>query len=477
MSAFKIQGNSTDPTPYVIYPVNNRTAWLINVKFGPFLSQVVDFTVGAPPRVVYNTTSFLDSIAVDGLGRVWFSGDSGVAYYDPASNRVQNVTSLQSSSWFIAIDSANHIWVTLGSNEIARYDPVSDQTTHYPVPTLDATLQGITVASDGRVWFAEAKAKKLAVLDPSTSKITEYAPPLKLFAPAQLAVGRDGLVWFTDHGSNQFGSFNPRTGNWEEFPIGYCPGDACAVGLPNAIALDSNGKVWFAEHLPGRVARFDPDSRILTEYILPTPPESASTPFPYTWWAWPGPENLVWFTSLGFGEIGYVNSTVPVPFTISAQGSLTLAQWSAGSLLVTLNNQGQRTFSLGVSTSLQDWNLQGTPFLSGTLSSNVEVSAQSQVMISLAASWNAPLGSRFVTVTVSDGQVSVSLPVQVNIVPPILLYLTIVGASAPAAAFVFYVYRRRKHRTVPPLESRKGPPESIPILDEHIFFKEVPYAQ
>lgn len=448
MSIFKIQASRSDPTPFVVYPLDSKTAWLVAVKFGPFLSQVINFTLDAPPRVVLNTTASLASVLVDAQGRVWFAGDgAGLGYYDPGTGKVQNVTSLQEEySWFIAADATDRVWVTLGSNKIAMYDSASNKTVTYPVPTPNAVLQGITVAPDGMIWFAGAGSKKLARLDPSTSNITEYSSPLKLVAPTHVAVDNTGTVWFTDHGTNEFGSFNPQTGEWRKFPIGYCPGTSCFYGLPNAIALDRNGKVWFSEHLPGRIARYDPDSGVLTEYIIPIPPGSPGTTFAYAWWAWPGPDNLVWFTAFGLGEIGYVNSTVPVPFTLSAQGQLTIPKGAASSFSVTLNAQGRRTLSVGVSASTPDQNLGGNPYVSGSFLQSVPVDGASQVGVQLSASWDAPVGSRFVMITASDGQVSVSVPVKVNIVESTLPYLITIAAviGGVLAAVVLYVRRRRK---------------------------------
>src|SRR5712692_7574544 len=207
-------------------------------------------------------------------------------------------------------------WVLYPQSD--KFDPSTQLGRNFTVPTPRAVIQGIAVAPDGAIWFTEAQAGKLGSLDPNTGNFTEYSPPIKVVAPIQLAVGLDGVVWFTDHGSNEFGSFNPKTGEWNKFPIGYCQGTYCSIGLPNAIDVDSTGEVWFSEHLPGRVARYDPKSRALTEYIIPAPPGASSIGLPYAWWAWPGPGNLVWFTSYGFGEVGYVNASVPVSLSISA---------------------------------------------------------------------------------------------------------------------------------------------------------------
>jgi len=445
MTVFKLQANSSGPRPFVLYPSEGKTVWVIGTKFGPFLSQIINFTVGAAPRVVLNTTSSLGSIVVDRHGKVWFAGGSGVGYYDPVTKTAQNVTSLQEYSWFIATDATDRLWVTLDSNKIAMYDPSSGQNTIYPVSTPRAVLQGITVAPDGMIWFAEAGAGKLGRLDPNTATITEYSSPLKLVAPIQVAVDKSNIVWFTDHGTNEFGSFNPNTKEWRKYPIGYCPGASCSVGLPNAIFVDQNGKVWFSEHLAGRIAKYDPESGIIAEYIIPTPIGSAKSEFAFSWWTSPGPNNLVWFTAFGYGEVGYVNASVPVPISISTNADLTLPWGSSRTIPVTVRSERQGMISVGVLSSSLD-SVNGDSVLSGSYIRNLQIGAgPSKLAIEIRAGFGIGPGQHYVTVTVSDGEVAMSIPVLVTIVDNLSPYLTLAAdLSIIVGGAVLYFRRPRK---------------------------------
>ena len=454
MSTFQIQANLTGPAPFVIYPLNSKTAWVLTTNRGPFLSQIVNFTIGAPPKMVLNTTADIGSIAVDRHGKVWFAGNEGLGYYDPVTAKAQNVTFPGEYSWFVTTDSLDRVWITLGSNKIAMYDPSSGQSATFAVPTPNAILQGITVAPDGTVWFAETGAKKLGRLDLSALTINEYSSPA-LVAPIQVAVDKTGIVWFTDHGNNEFGSLNPKTGEWKEYPIGYCLGTTCSIGLPNAISLDVNGKVWFSEHLPGRIAMVDPESDVLTEYTIPVPSGNRFE-YAYAWWAQVGQDNSVWFTAFGYGEIGYVNSSVPVPFTISAPTELTVPRGLASVFSLVISNQGQRTVSVGVSTTEKDANLGKDPFIAGSDLTNVRLATGSATVgIHVRSSSDAPLGTRLVMVTVSDGQVSVSVPVKLNVVKTYLPYFTMATVLAIILVGVI-MHIRRQPRKVSPGSTLEG---------------------
>ncbi len=426
LAKFSLSG----PIPWVLDPQNEKTVWVVLVAFGPPLySQIINFTLGAQPKVVLNVTnSAVSSIVVDRkMGRVYFPFNDTLAYYDMTSGKEQIATQFPGGSpQFIALDAKGRVWTTLaGSNQVGGFDPSTGKSRNSIVPTPRSVLQGIASAPDGTIWFAEASSKKLGRVDPSTGNIVEYSSPLRLQAPIQLTVGADGLVWFTDHGSNEFGSFNPATGEWRKLPIGYCPGSYCQLGLPNAITTDASGKVWFSEHLAGRVARYDPERGELTEYAVPYPPGTSSSSLAYTWWARPGPGNLTWFTSFGLGVVGYVNASVPVPFSISGVTEATVPVGGSTNTAVTLAYKGYGTVSVGVSSSYLDYDQQ-TPMLYGSYIQRASVGPNpSRLVEAISAGWGLSKGLHYVMVTASDGQISASFPIRIIVLDNLAPYETL----------------------------------------------------
>jgi hypothetical protein len=306
------------------------------------------------------------------------------------------------------------------------YDPLSHLNQTYPVRTSGAIVQGITVSPSGNtIWFAEAGSKKIGRLVPAVSPVPdEFSPPsyVNLAAPIQVAVDSSGNVWFTDHGSNQFGVFDPLTNVWKVFPIGFCS-DNCVYGLPNAIFVDAKNTIWFSEHIAGRVGHYDPSSGILTEYVV----HGSSTPL--MWWAMPGPNNLVWFVAWGLGEIGYVNASIPVPFSLSGPSADVVVQrGSSVNVPVRASSQSTAILSFGISPVTQDQSLQFPAQLYGPSPANLTLNQNSQtVTFSVSAAWNATLAPRYMALTASDGRVAVSVHVR----------LVVVEASAPLVALGF----------------------------------------
>ncbi len=467
---FQIQNKPADPSPFLVYPASNGTIWIVAVPLkGPLVSQIVNFnpTTGRSTPIANVTNSVPSDIVYDNATRrVWILENDSLTYYNETSRKTTIAqTYPKAAPQYMTIDSQDHFWLTLFyGDQIVQYLPSSGTSYNYSTPTSNAGLQGITVSPlDGSIWFAEAYAGKIGQLIPcgtSQCPITEYSPPsgLSLRGVIQLAIAQNGVVWFTIHNGNEFGSFDPATGEWRLYPIGFCsdsyvPG--CGAGLPNAISLDSQGQVWFAEHYSGRIGRYNPNSGALTEYAVPTKSAVCSEACPpYVWWMRPGKNNLIWFVALGLGEIGYVNATVSIPFTVTSLASMTVAQGKSASLPASVTYTGEAP-SINASATSQD-TYTNPPMLSWSVSLPASISGGIEAStVTVSAAWSSTLGSRYVAVSAYNGNVTVNVFVRVDVVGSLSAFTTIGFAggistiSALAAAMAWYVKRKRNNGLIP----------------------------
>ncbi len=457
VTAFRLAASNLSLSPIIVYPTST-VVWVLAAQSinPPYYSQILAFTPKPQPRFTVNvslTGVFVSSsITVNPQGRVWYGVGAMLAYYDPSTGRNQTVARFPGTSLgYLTVDSQSRVWATLaGVNRVGFYDPTKpgNTTTTYPVPTSTPGLQGIAGAPDGTIWFAEASAKKLGRLDPNTSIITEYTGPPDVAAPYQLAVDSKGVVWYSDHASSDFGSYNPASGEWRKIPVGYCLGD-CIIALPNAIAV-ANGRVWFSEHLRGVIGGYDSLSNLLVEYTIPLPP-SNTRQYPATWWAMPGPSNLVWFADEDFREIGYVNATIPLPLTISTGTSVSAFQGERISVPVTVDYQGSGSVSLGVSTTSFDTRYSQ---VTGFAQNLTTTAYPSQTSARFLVGWSTSLQSRYVTVTAQGGQVAVSIPVRLTVRTA---YLTIGVALGLTGTAVFLYRRQRRNNREESADETDGP--------------------
>lgn len=454
---------SPNPSPWVLYPdPDNNTVWVAGYATGtPLISKIWQFFVGnqSSRSILTLKNTIVNSIIADPLrNKVWFAYNSTVGYYSTLyRNTTYPLSFPNESPQYLTLDHQGRLWISLagnfGASEIAMFDEASGLKT-YPIRTANATVWGITVAPDNSIWFAEAISKKIGHLvlsDPY--QLTEYPAPssLNLQAPVQVAVDSSGNVWFTDHGDNQFGVFHPPD-TWKTFPIGYCPPNGCPYGLPNAISIDAKNTIWFSEHIAGRIARYDPSSGVLTEYVVPS---SSGTPF--TWWSAPGQNNRVWFVAWGTGEIGYINASMPVPFSLTGQSTdLVIPRGSSRSVSVQ-TSLAEGTLSFWVSALTQDDNGGFPAQIFGSSSSNLTPSNSPQtVTFSISAAWNATLTPRYVALTAYNGQVAMNVYVRIVVVESSTPYFALGFASTIALGSLVIYLRRPKRPRASTRQPRHG---------------------
>jgi streptogramin lyase len=397
------------------------------------------------------TNVIVSSIVADRTnptGKLWFIENSTLSFYDSTqATETKAITFPGQSLQYLTIDTQGRIWISMasssGTSSIAVYDPLSQANQTYSVPTSGAIIQGLTIGQGNSIWFAEAGSKKIGRLVPGAPpSFSEFSPPasISLAAPVQVAVDGSGDVWFTDHGSNQFGVFDPQASTWKVFPIGYCLNN-CISGLPNAIFVDARNSIWFSEHVAGRIAHYDPSTGLLTEYSVP------GSNAPYTWWAMPGPKNLVWFVALALGQIGYVNASIPVATGLShAVSELTVQRGSFQRVPITVSSASQEKFSLNSSEVTQDAPPFNPPQIYSSSQSDVlpgENPYSTSIMI--FAAWNATLGQRYVALTAFDSKASLSVFVRVNVVDSSISYVAIGFVSMIIlGSVIIFVKRRRR---------------------------------
>ena len=125
----------------------------------------------------------------------------------------------------------------------------------FPTPSPASSPQGIDVAADGSVWYAETAAGKLAVRHPDGSS-SEYPVP-NGGQPFIVKAAADG-IWFTDSGHRAIGHLDPRSGKIDEYAI---PSGAS----PFFIQIAADGSKWFTE--TAGVGRLSPQGAI-TEWTF-----------------------------------------------------------------------------------------------------------------------------------------------------------------------------------------------------------------
>jgi streptogramin lyase len=104
-----------------------------------------------------------------------------------------------------------------GNKAVAEYNAVTGARRYFPYPSGSSQGQGLTVATDGTVWYTTKGSGKVTHLNPDTAKTTQYATNPATTEPDGIAQGPLGQIWFLDWQTNAIFRI---TG-------GICPVSAC----------------------------------------------------------------------------------------------------------------------------------------------------------------------------------------------------------------------------------------------------------
>lgn len=155
------------------------------------------------------------------------------------------------------------IWITDFNNDaVWRYSISTGQFTS-PFPASDPS--DVTVDSAGNAWFTEPGdvnapgTSNIGRIDALTGVVTRTPTTSggTTVAPRGITVATDGQVWFTARFTPQaVGRLDPATGTVTLFPL--------ADTGPEGIAASPDGSVWFAQELTGNIARIT-NTGVITE--------------------------------------------------------------------------------------------------------------------------------------------------------------------------------------------------------------------
>ena len=135
--------------------------------------------------------------------------------------------------------------------------------------------------------------------------------------PTGIFADDQGNLWITQHGPSLLSEYNPVTHYFKSISTTIPP---LNTSLPYFDYVDSNGNIWFNEHYGNAIAEFNPVTNTLVEYEVPTRipgVENISGALTTNL----SPEGIPWFTEFFAGNVGTVNTSTPVPLSISFANS------------------------------------------------------------------------------------------------------------------------------------------------------------
>lgn len=252
--------------------------------------------------------SSAQSLAIDPLGRVWFTEKIGkkLAVYDP--EKKEFATYPLPSSWgnmgfsSITLGPDGEIWFTVtrwveGAEEpriLGRFTPADGYFTKYALPH-NAIPEELFVDARGTIWFFASNKNFLYRVDPKTFALKGYPIPTANGHPRSLAADQKGHIWFVESNANKLGKFIPEEEVFHEYEV------LTPFANPGKISIDKHGKIWFVEVTANRIGVFYPDMNRFDEAIIPT---SGSSPVALA----NDDDGNIWFLEYKGNKVGVFNS-------------------------------------------------------------------------------------------------------------------------------------------------------------------------
>jgi streptogramin lyase len=204
-------------------------------------------------------------VAVDARGLVWLTEHNinKIAAFDPVTQRFQEIATpaANSNPYGITVDASDNIWFT--ENNVALIGEYTAQGAlqEYKIRTTSTgglTPHDITVDARGNVWWSEGWADGIGTLNveqarPGTdSGVKEYlyTPPCLSCGShtSGISISSDGVVWFDDALQGIIGSM-PVTGG----AFTFYPTSTFDSHPHDGLLIDSHNQVWFAEEFADKL--------------------------------------------------------------------------------------------------------------------------------------------------------------------------------------------------------------------------------
>ncbi len=353
--------------PLAITTDSNGNVWFAQVNTGKvakFVPITESFTEYDNPQWPLGARSMIWGIDYSPDNSIWFT--------DEAHNTVWKFSiddeTYTPNGFPEAMDSLPQRLQVVGSkvivndfsgNFIAFLDPASepDSSTYLkiPSPVPDSFTGGFALDRDNNLWYTNwaylqggvlvkvditeiekaTTTEGIRLLD--YSEIFQFPPGLSV--ANGVSIGDDGKVWILDTASSFFFSFDPSTKEFTKYITSDPPlpsyGNATGViktpvSRPYWNDFDNDGRMVFNEQTANRIGVFDISSNTLIEYLIPSKnPNWADCEgisdcglaqvFDFTI-----QNEKIWFTEWVENNIGYVDTSVDLPFTIDVTSELSL---------------------------------------------------------------------------------------------------------------------------------------------------------
>lgn len=249
--------------PHDVAPARDGTVWYTGQRAGvlgrldPKTGQVERIPLGegsAPHGVI---------IGPDGAAWVTDSGLNAIVRVDPATREVKPWPLPKGGSNAnlntLAFDGSGRVWFTGQSGIYGRLDPKSGEMQVWNAPKGIGPY-GITATPDGAIYYVSLAGSFLGKPDLDTGETTVIEPKTPNAGTRRVWSDTKGRLWVSEWNAGNLGVYDPGSQSWEVYKL---PGSA-----PHAYAVyvDAKDDVWVSDFAANAILKFDRETKSFASF-------------------------------------------------------------------------------------------------------------------------------------------------------------------------------------------------------------------
>jgi virginiamycin B lyase len=249
--------------PHDVAPAPDGTVYYSGQRKG--VLGIFDPKTGKNEEVPLGPGAAPHGVIVGPDGAAWLTegGQNAIARVDPKTRAVKLFPLPKDVSYAnlntLAFDGKGVAWFTGQSGFHGRVDPASGKVDVWKSPRGTGPY-GITGTPSGDIWYASLAGDYIGKIDTATGKVTVVDPPKKNSGPRRIWSDSNGVLWVSLWHTGEVGRYDSVAKTWKTWALPKS-GSGCY-----SVFVDDKDRVWLTDFVANAIVRFDPTSEAFESF-------------------------------------------------------------------------------------------------------------------------------------------------------------------------------------------------------------------
>jgi virginiamycin B lyase len=249
--------------PHDVAPAPDGTVWFSGQQQG--FAGRFDPQSGKLEKIPLGRGAAPHGVIVGPDGNAWLTegGQNAIARVDAKTKEVKlfplPAGFANANLNTLAFDGKGIVWFTGQSGVYGRVDPNSGKVDAWKAPRGFGPY-GITATPSGDVWYASLAGDHIARIDTATAEVMVVDPLSKGVGPRRIWSDSKGVLWVSFWNAGAIGRYDPTAKKWAVFPLPKSKYGAYSI------YVDDKDRVWATDWGANAIQRFDPKTETYTTF-------------------------------------------------------------------------------------------------------------------------------------------------------------------------------------------------------------------